>query len=325
MKNIIITNVFLILSIFILAQKVNQKAIEINNNFDAAYIEIPGTKINLIPARGFEISKRFTGLEHIVAGSTIMITEIPGDVHKNMVGLDKKYLFKAGVIVETQNYYKINGFDALFITGKQGAYGKNYERYMLMIGDIKTTYLLSASVLNTASEKHKKEVEASLLSVIFNPQKNTEPSDRFDFSIDVSETILKKANMMISSLTYTDDGNTPSQTKDKTSVTIRKSSLTKELTEIEKQELLKKLFEMYPKEITSSSKNIVKEIKGQYLSGYEIFGLGINKENGKPEMIYQAIFFKEKDYYVFTGLTFGNFDDNLEMFRKVAKTIKPKN
>ncbi len=314
-------NILIILSIsYSFSQHVNQRAIEINNNYDAAYINIPGTKVSLIPAKGFKISNRFSGLEDELSGSSIMITEIPGDVHKIMLGFDKKYLFKAGIIVESQVYYKINSYDALFIIGKQSAYERIYEKYMLIIGDIQTSYLLSASVLSTAPDNHKKEVKASLLSVIYNPESTAKPSDRFDFSIDVSGTLLKKGNLMLSSLTYTDDGNVPSKTENKTSVTVRKSKLIKELTESEKQELTKKIFELYPKEITGDI-NICKEIKGNYLSGYEMYAIGTNKDTEKPELIYLAVFFNGKEYYVFTGLTYGNFEKNLEMFRKVAKTL----
>ncbi len=325
MKSLILNSILLFLSINLISQGINQKAIEINNNDNANYIAVPGTKIKIIPPRGFVSSKRFLGFEHEIAGSSIVITEIPENINKTMMGFDKAYLLKAGIFLESQKFYRINNFDALLITGKQTAYNNIYIKHLLIIGNTKISYLLNASLLATSSEKHQKEVLESLLSVIFMPEIESDVSQRFDFSIDVSGTELKKAKMMISSLTYTDDGNLPSKTENKTSVTVRKATTSKELSENEKKELTIELFKIYPKEVTANSKNIVKEIKGKYLSGYEIYSIGKNSSTGKPELIYQAVFFKDKEYYVFNGFTSGNFETNLEMFRKIAKTLKLEN
>ena len=51
--------------------------------------------------------------------------------------------------------------------------------------------------------------------------------------------------------------------------------------------------------------------------------MGKNKELYKQEMIYQAILFNNLDYYVITGITYGKFEENLSMFKKVMKTFKP--
>lgn len=306
------------------SQPINQKAVERTNNISASYVDVTGTKLKMIAPRGFVKSTGYTGFMHEIAGSSILITEIPGDVNRNMIGFDKKFLIKSGVVVDKQTFYRINGFDALLIEGKQVAYGKTYFRIMLLVGDIYRSYLVSASMISTSSQKHVEEVKESVLGVIYEPTKASDITDRFDFTINVSGTGLQKANMMLSSLTYTDDGNVPSKTQEKTSMTIRKAILHKAISEEEKKILCKKLFEVYPLEWNSDIKREPKAFKSGGLCGYEVYSIGKNKELYKTELIYQVIVFENLDYYVITGLTYGKFEQNLAVFKKVASTLSPK-
>lgn len=323
MKNISFLLLLCAMPLIMFSQSINSKAVERTNNISASYVDVTGTKLKMIPPRGFTNSTKYTGFMHELAGSSIVITEIPGDVNKNMIGFDKKYLIKSGVVVDKQTFYRINGFDALLIEGQQVAYGKTYYRVMLLIGDIYRSYLISASMISTSSLKHVEEVKESVLSVIYEPQKASDITDRFDFSVNVAGTGLQKANMMLSSLTYTDDGNMPSKTQEKTSMTIRKATLTKAITEDEKKLLCRKLFDVYPLDWNTDAKRDPKPFKAGKLSGYEIYSIGKNKELYKTELIYQVIVFNGLDYYVITGLTYGKFEENIAMFKKVAATLSP--
>ncbi|PLX06250.1 MAG: hypothetical protein C0596_17400 [Marinilabiliales bacterium] len=315
--------IFIFLSFTAFSQSYNSKAIEITNKHNANYQNVTGTKLQIFPPQGFVKSKSYNGYSHQIAGSSIVITEIAGDVHRNFIGFDKKQLFKTGVIVDKSSFYLINGFDAMLIEGNQSAYGKVYNRIMLVIGDYNITYLISASVLSNSSEKHQKEVKEALLGVIFSQDIKSDVLDRFDFSVDVSGTILKKGNLMLSSMTFTDDGNVPSKTDDKTSFLVRKQTAKKEITGADKKTLAVKLFDLYPLEWTDDMSREPKEITIGNLSGYEIYSMGVNKELYKTELVYQVVLYKGIDYYVITGITYGDFENNLGIFKKVAKTFKP--
>ncbi len=315
--------IFTLVSLSTFSQSYNSKAIEITNNHNANYINVTGTKLQIIPPAGFVKSTGYNGYSHQLAGSSIVITEIAGDVNKNFIGFDKKQLFKTGVLVEKTTYYQINGFDALLVEGKQSAYGKTYNRILLVIGDYYRTYLLSASVLSTSSEKHLNEVKESLLGVIYQPDKESNILDRFDFSVDVSGTVLKKGNLMLSSLTYTDDGLVPSKTDNKTSFLIRKQTAVNKISEAERKTLAVKLFDLYPLEWEKDMSREPKAINIGGLNGYEIFCMGVNKELYKLELIYQVVLFQGQDYYVISGITYGDFENNLTMFKKVTATFNP--
>ncbi|MDD4150100.1 MAG: hypothetical protein PHE33_08730 [Bacteroidales bacterium] len=323
MKNILNVLLLVLLTSPIFSQSYNSKAIELNNNLDANYQLVIGTKLQMSLPKGFTKSTSYNGFSHKIAGTSIVITELPGDVNRNFLGFDKKSLFKSGVIVDKTTFYKINGFDAMLIEGKQSAYNKVYTRIMLVIGDVYRSYLVSASVFSTASDNHKQDVKDVLLGVIYNAELKSNMLDRFDFSVDVSGTVLKKGNLMLSSMTYTDDGFVPSNTEDKTSFMIREQAAINPLSDAEKKTLSVKLFDLYPLEWVNDMSREPKAISINNLNGYEIFSMGKNKDLFKMELIYQVILFREQNYYVLVGLTYGNFEENLRMFKKVAKTFKP--
>ncbi len=313
--------IFLLNPVF--SQSYNSKAIKITNNSNENYQKITGTKLKILVPNGFVKSSSYNGYSHKIAGSSIVVTEIRGDVHRNFVGFDKKQLFKTGVIVSKTTFYQINGYDAMLVEGKQSAYGKVYNRVMLVIGDYNVTYLLSGSVLATSPEKHLKEVKDALLGVIFSSEIKADILDRFDFSVNVSGTILKKGSLMLNSMTYTDDGNVPSKTDNKTSFLIRKQTSANDISLADKKTLAIKLFELYPIEWAKDMSREPKEINIAGLNGYEIYSMGVNKELYKNELIYQVLLFNGRNYYVITGITYGDFENNLLLFKKVAKTFKP--
>lgn len=60
----------------------------------------------------------------------------------------------------------------------------------------------------------------------------------------------------------------------------------------------------------------------QGMSGYEIVGEGITKSSGRKELVYQVMLFTDNGYYIILGTTGSDFDQNLELFKKVARTLK---
>ena len=70
------------------SQSINTKAIERTNNINANYKTVVGTKVKLIPPRGF-IESTIYWFSARISCSSIIISEILGEVNRNMIGLDK--------------------------------------------------------------------------------------------------------------------------------------------------------------------------------------------------------------------------------------------
>lgn len=304
------------------SQGLNQKSIVITNNDNAKYVDVPGVAIKIIPPSGFVMSDSFFGFTHPLANSSIVITDFNAPVNKSFISFGKKELLKTGIIVDSEIMYRINGYEAMLVKGKQSAHGHIYKRLLLVIGTQTKTVLLNASFFSDSAEKHAKEIEESLLSVIFNPNEKVNPADRFEFSLNVDGTGLKQGNMMLTSMVYTDDGNVPSLSDNPTSMMVRRTKNLLPLSEEDRRTLAQKLFELYPIEWQKKDGLEPRKIKINGLSGYEMHAIGTNKQALKPEMIYQAVVFDTEYYYVITGITGGDFNKNLKMFKTVAKTLQ---
>ncbi len=67
-----------------------------------------------------------------------------------------------------------------------------------------------------------------------------------------------------------------------------------------------------------------KDITNDNLKGYEITADG-KTQDGKPQLVYEVMLFNDQgDYFLILGNAKENFEDNLENFRKIAKTFKRK-
>ena len=322
MKSVFFCIIAISLSIFAFGQTGKNQAIILTNTKTSEYVDVSGMQISMIPPRDFEKSNRFNGFQNDLAGSTIMVSEVPGDVHQNFLAFSKASLMQTGIIIENEALYQINGYDALFQQGQQGAYGKIYSKYLLVIGDYKKTFLISASVPVETSVTHKKEVAKSMLSVVYESDRVTNKLDMFDFTIDCSNTGLIQSKILVSSLIYTDDGNIPPQTEAKTAMMINRSKALVPIKDNKAHAI--KLLNMYPVSWAPGEKLEPKPISINGLNGYEIYGIGINQESNKAELIYQVVLFNGDYYYAIAGMTFKKFEENLEIFQKAAKTFKLK-
>ncbi len=317
-----ITFIFLFSISIAFSQGLNQRSIVITNNDNAKYVDVPGVAIKIIPPPGFVKSDSFFGFTHPLASSSIVITDINAPVNQSFISFSKKELFKTGLIVDSETMYRINGYEAMLVKGKQSAHGHIYRRILLVIGTHNKTVLLNASFFADSSEKHAKEIEESLLSVIFDAREKVNPADRFDFSLNVEGSILKQGNMMLTSMIYTDDGNVPSLSENPTSMMLRRTKNLRPLNDEERRTLALRLFELYPVEWIKTDGMEPRRITISGMRGYEMHAIGTNKQTMKPEMIYQAVVFDTEYYYVITGVTGGDFNSNLKMFMEISKTLR---
>lgn len=314
--------ILLLFPLFSSSQGINQRSIEVNNKDNANYVDVRGVPIKIIPPPGFIKSDSFFGFTHKLSGSSIVITDLKADVNRSFLSFSKRELFKTGVLVSSETMYKINGFDAMLVEGQQNAHGNMYDRILLVIGNHKRTVLLNASFLASSSERHANEIRESLLSVIFQDDKDVNPIDRFDFSVNIEGTVLKPGDMMLNSMMFTDDGNVPSRSENPVSLMVRKTKNLLPLSEEDKITLCKRLIDLYPLEWVKTDGLEPVRMSANGLRGYEMFGIGNNKEVMRPELIYQAVVFDREYYYVITGIANAEFANNLKMFRKVARTLE---
>jgi len=312
-----IRRIFTTILVFISLTVCGQKKIE--NKLTDEHQNIKGTKVSLIPPKGFTDGINFLGLQQTENGSSIMILDIPGPYSETSKGITKENMLRKGVDVKKIENLTINGLPAILVTGTQNAYGNIYTKFIFVFGTANETVMINGVYpenLKTVGD----EIKKSMLTVFYEADKKINPFEALDYSIDVSETKLKFGKSMSNSLIFSVDGQVPTTSSDKTNLIVAKS-FSQITTEDKKLFCINRL-----KQTPIAIENIeyTNEISIDGISGYEIFAKGKNIKSAETENIYQVILFSDKLYYIFFGTTNDKTDKSIDEIKKAVMTFKRK-
>lgn len=292
---------------------------KIENKLTNEHLNVSGTKVSLIPPKGFIKASNFLGLQQIESGSSIMILDVPGPFTETSKGLTKEGFLSKGIETKEIQNITLNNLPAILVTGEQNAYGNAYIKYVLAFGTEKETILI-----NGACPKNLEQIGAliktSILSAFYDADKKINPFETVDFELDVSGSTLRFAKNMSNSLIFTIDGEFPTKSIDKITLIATKS-----FTEIDIKD--KKLFALnrlkqMPIDLEKVETTLEITIDG--VSGYEVMASAKDKKTGDPEKIYQVILFSDKLYYLLVGSTNDRTQKGINELKQVVKTFKRK-
>lgn len=314
-----IKNFISIFALFATISVFGQKAI--NNTKTEKHMQIPGTKFFLIPPDGFVSAKDFSGLQQMENGASIIVMDMPAPYSVAVQKFSKQEFKTKGVLVQKTQEMKVNGKQGLFITAEQSSQGINFSKYLLVFGDSKNTYLLNAS-FPKAFEELDAQIRGSIFSVVYDEGLSVDSLNAVPFSIDTENTKMKFAKNLMGSLMFTADGNVPTRSNDKTNFSVGPSLGPVKIND-QKQTAIARIRKFQYKDLKMDEENIT-EIEIDGISGYEIIAEGIDAKTGVKELAYQVMLFPEEGYYILLGTATEDFEQNLEMFRKLARTFKRK-
>jgi hypothetical protein len=292
---------------------------KISNGLTSEYVNIPGTKISLIPPSGFVKATNFLGLQHDPSGSSIMIIEIPGPFLEATKGFTKEGLFSQGVVLKDIERFIINSLPAILITGQQNAHGVSYTKYIFSFGTGNETVMINGTfpqnLVNMGSDIRK-----SVLSAYFDTNKKIDPFETVDFEIKPEKANLKFAKSVMNSLVFNRDGNMPSQSADKTSFIVAKAF--SNVTIVDKKQFSINRLKQTPYIVEQIE--TTEDIKIGGLSGYEIIALCKDKSTNTPIKVLQVILFRDSLYYILFGSTSENYETNIRQLKQIALTFQIK-
>ena len=290
---------------------------KLENKLSEEHQNIKGTKISLIPPKGFTDGLNFLGLQQIESGSSIMILDIPGPYSEISIGITKENLLSKGVEVSKIENLTINGLPSVFVTGTQNAYGNIYTKYIFIFGSEKETIIINGIFPENLMEIGN-EIKKSMRSVYYTTDIKLDPFENLDYSIDVTETKLKFSKNISNSLLFTVDGQVPTSSSDKTNLIVAKS-FSPIIQENKKTFAINRL-KQTPLEIENIE--FTNEISINGLSGFELFALAKNKNTGITENIYQVILFSDNLYYILLGTSNDPTNKSIEDIKKAILTFK---
>jgi len=294
---------------------------ELNNIKTDKHQHVEGSNLFLIPPPGFAEATNFQGFLQESSGASIMVIEIPGPFSESTKGFTEEGLKSQGVVLNKREEVKVNGYQGLFITAEQLAYGVNYSKYILVFGDEQNSFMVNGAYPKKVQELKSDMLEA-IYSVVYESDMVVDPLSSVPFSLVTDNTKLKFATNMGGSLLYTVDGKVPTASEDKTSF-IAGLSISNVQSPDRKLTAMTRIKQLPYSNLVIDEADIA-EIEVDGISGYEIHGEGVAKSSGEKELVYQVMLFDSNGYYIMVGSTKSDFKQNLELFKQIARTFRRK-
>lgn len=171
-------------------------------------IAVAGTKISLIPPQGFISATRFPGFQQQSTNSSIVVTEMPAPISELTSGLtNSEALAKKGMVLLQKQPVTVDRKDAILLKVQQSAYGTDFNKWILLLGNQTESVLITATFPQLAS-KYSEDLKHSLLTVQWHH--NQTPTDNLLFSLKETGD-LKLAQKLVNGLIYTKNGVFPAR------------------------------------------------------------------------------------------------------------------
>lgn len=167
------------------------------------HVHIPGTRMFIIPPKGFKVSDSFFGLQKGMEAVIQVNDLIGGDFAQNAGTFTEKNFTAQGLKVLKFNEFKLNGFDAkyAFIKAKD-----KRKMISLVFGD--HSFCVAVSVIHpTMDQKFVEEIVASFKTIYYDKKFKVNAFDTAPFTLDDSNSIFKFAKSSAGIFIYSLNGN----------------------------------------------------------------------------------------------------------------------
>ncbi len=243
-----------------------------------------------------------------------MVTELPAPVEAVSKGFTAEGFKAKGMKLIKEENLDFKYGKARIVQISQPANGVVYLKQILVFGDSSKTVIVNG-IYPELSQTNEVEMREAILSVSYNEGQDDNPLDAVNFQIDLLGANLKLAKYLAGSLIYTADGKIPSTGP----MFIAGSSISNKAITDQKQFSIYRLKNL--PEGASTEVVEISEIEIDNLSGYAITG----HNTAKNTTVYQVILFTNADgYFILVGTTNENREENLALFKKVARTFRRK-
>ena len=311
MKRIVYTLLFLLILSNCAKEKNNTN--DINTTKTKQHINIPGTRLFIIPPPGFKIATSFNGLQKDDDKAVIQVLDIiEGSFYTNAATFSKETFEQKGIKVYDYKEFKINGYPAKYAY-VQG--DLNQKAIELVFGDSTFATMLMA-IYPSEDKKTEQQIKRSLKTIYYDKNFKIAPLQTAPFVLDDSKSIFKFSMFSAGMYIYTIGGK---DTDDSASF-VMVISIPRD-TNMQAQNISLMMLSNVEKYGFTVKK--IKNISTLNLNGQQAYEAEISGEmKGKKVLIYQLIVMGQDKVVIITGNITSDFTNNLREIKKLAKTIK---
>jgi hypothetical protein len=289
---------------------------DIDNVKTEKHINIPGTRLYIVPPAGFEIATSFLGLEKGDNSMFLIYDLVGGNFYTNAATFSKEKFEKKGARVFDYKEFKVNGFPGKYIFMQSAPDAKAIS---LVFGDTTFSTMIMA-VYPLTDDKTGKQIQEAIKTIYYDKNLKIDPFATAAFTLDESKSIFKFSKSASGMFTYSIGGGDKQSFNDEPFITVTTIPSDQTTTAKSISEMLVEGLEKYgltDKELKNISTT---DVNG--LPAYEVEVYG--KMNGKRSLVYQLIVKGQDKAVAIQGVIESDFDNNLREIKNLAKTIKLK-
>lgn len=282
------------------------------------YVSFPAVGVKLVRPSGFDDAENFHGFQQSTTQASVMVVMIPGPFSEVTSGFNAGQLKKNGMTLHSKDNVEIDGKSGVLLGVTQNAYGTDFAKWILAIGNETQTSMVTATFPQTEGANLSEEMKAVVLSTKIDDTSATTTSADVGFAIAPSPK-LKVVRGIGKMLIYTTDGTIPAKSR-KDALFIAARSFSTVSVDDTRQFAVKRLFQTAHTKIGAVSYN--NEITIDGLDGYEILAEGEDADSGTPLKVYQVLLYDDGSYILIQGLAGANVaDDYLPEFKAMAQSL----
>jgi len=301
-------------TLFSCAQK-NENSKNLKTEKSEKHINIPGTRLFMIPPNGFEVSKSFIGLQK-GDNYLIQIYDLDGgNFYSNAKNVSKKAFEDQGMKVLEYSEFQLNGYPVKYLHVK-GL--NNIMSHQFIFGD-STFSVMALGAYPIGQEEIGKKIKESIFTMFYDKNTKVDPMATALFSVDQSKSKFKFYQSSSNIFIYTVDGK---KNTDRFTPMVLISQLPRDqnitfegvseglINGLEQSGFIMKNVE------TQEMKSVNdKDAYEKVFNGYL---------NGKKVKVFYLIFMTSDQCVTFSGLTYSDNENNLNEFKKLSETLKIK-
>ena len=286
----------------------------IQNSKTDKHVNIPGTRLYIVPPTGFSVSSTPAGLQK---GDSSMITIADlttGNFYSNTASFNKKGFEQKGIKIFDYQDIKVNGFPAKYVSLQGDA---NAKMYWLVFGDSSFSTMLMG-VYPAADQTTGNQIVSALNTIHYDKTKKVDPFEAAAFSLDDKQSKFKFFQFNANMYVYTIDGVNNKDNPDAPFIVVTQMPKDRNTTTKEVARMI--LDKMQGYGLTNAE---VKNATQEKIDGYDAYEAEVHGQmEGKASIIFQFVIAKGDKVISMQGVTKTDLEENLQAFRSLSRTIR---
>lgn len=288
-----------------------------NNQTENKYINIKGTKLSIIPPKGFSESKSIIGLEKNITTAIQVMDLVGGNFESNTATFTISEFQKKGISVLESKDLKVDGFNAKYAHIK-GA--DENERVLLVFGDSTFSAMVIALFPTSSRNELLQEIKNSFFKIKYNKKLIINPFKSSAFKVENNLSKFKFAKESANMFIFSENGIKKESYDDEPMVMITSYTIDNSM---KKENIIKDMQNGLIEQ--GYIKKEIKNISKKSINNYDTMEVEFYCEHkSKIELTFMTVLINKSKAIVFYGITTNNFEENIIEFKKLTNNLKIK-